>query len=112
MGTLLEDVLEAGFDGADCLATAPLVPQTIDDYYKAWQGRIVCWGGLPSTILDPSYPREQFTRHIEQLRRFTAGKAGFIIGASDNVMPGVEWERILAVRDAFSTGCEEGNQDE
>jgi hypothetical protein len=34
---LLEDIVEAGFDGADCLATAPLVPHPLEDYLKVWK---------------------------------------------------------------------------
>lgn len=101
MGLLLQDVVEAGFDGADCLATSPLVPQTIEDYWNAWGGRIVCWGGMPGTVFQPEFPEAEFRRLLDRLRRFTLNKPGFIIGASDNVMPGALWQRILAVRDAF-----------
>lgn len=102
MGLLLQDVMEAGFDGADCLATSPLVPQAFEDYYDAWQGRIVCWGGLPGIIFNPEYPEAQFRDYLSRLRDFTLGRPGIIVGASDNVMPGAIWDRILAVRDAFS----------
>ncbi|MHB0937381.1 MAG: uroporphyrinogen decarboxylase family protein [Armatimonadota bacterium] len=101
MGALLDLVLEAGFDGADCLATAPLVPETLEEYHRAWQGRIVCWGGLPGTVFNPEFPEPLFADHLRQLAEFTRGKPGFIIGASDNVMPGALWERVVAVRDAF-----------
>lgn len=37
MGALIDHVLAAGFDGADCLVTAPLVPQRMEDYFEAWQ---------------------------------------------------------------------------
>lgn len=101
MGLLLQDVMEAGFDGADCLATSPLVPQTIEDYWNAWGGRIVCWGGLPGIVFQPEYPELEFQRHLSGLREFSRGKPGMVIGASDNVMPGAVWDRVLAVRDAF-----------
>jgi len=101
MGTLLGLVLESGFDGADCLATAPLVAETIEDYDRAWKGRIVCWGGIPGTLFDARYPRDSFLDHASHLRQYTAGRAGFIIGASDNLLPGAEWERILTVSEVF-----------
>lgn len=99
---LLRHVLDAGFDAADCLATAPLVPQTLTDYLEAWQGRIVCWGGLPSVIFDAAFPMDDFKRHVDQTARLAEGRADVIIGASDNVMPGAEWERLLYIRDVFS----------
>jgi hypothetical protein len=94
MRVLLSRVLEAGFDGADCLATHPLVPQSIDDYIRAWQGRIVLWGGLPSTIFDPGYPFADFKKYVEDLSSKVRGRNDFIFGASDNVMPGSEWRRL------------------
>lgn len=103
MRLLLKGVLEAGFDGADCLATAPLVPQTIEECWNAWGGRIVCWGGLPGTVFQPEFPEDGFRKHLARLREFALGRRGIIIGASDNVMPGALWERILAVRDAFAS---------
>lgn len=101
MGTLLDLVLEAGFDGADCLATAPLVAESLEDYDRAWKGRIVCWGGIPGMVLNPEYPRKLFLDHVRWLRQYTSNRPGFIIGASDNVMPGAEWERIVTVSDLF-----------
>jgi hypothetical protein len=94
MGSLLNHVLNAGFDGADCLATSPLTPQTIEDYFETWEGRIVCWGGLPSVIFVPSYPLDEYRRYIDHVSEVTAGRKDFIFGASDNVMPGAEWERL------------------
>jgi len=94
MGSLLQLVLDAGFDGADCLATAPLVPERLEDYYRVWQGRIVCWGGLPGIIFHASFPDESFDKYLRQLVEFISGKAGFIIGVSDNIMPGALWKRI------------------
>jgi hypothetical protein len=101
MRSLLQEVVDAGFDGADCLATAPLVKQTMEDCYRAWNGRIVCWGGLPSTVFSPEYPKEAFQDYVRRLHDYVAGKPGFIIGVSDNVMPGVEWERIHTVSTVF-----------
>jgi hypothetical protein len=103
MGSLLDLVLEAGFDGADCLATAPLVPQTLADYDRAWGGRIVSWGGLPGTIFNPEFPAPRFAEHLRRLAEFSRNRRGFIIGASDNVMPGALWERIVAVSETFGT---------
>jgi len=67
MGGLLGHVLEAGFDAADCLATAPLVPQRIEDYFDAWKGRIVCWGGLPSIVFDPTFSIEEYKSYVDHL---------------------------------------------
>ena len=103
LGNLAPLMLKAGFDGADCLATQPLVRETISDYISAWSGEIVCWGGLPSTIFDPYFPMVEFRTYVDNLKEVTKGLSGIIIGASDNVMPGSEWEKLLYVQEAFRT---------
>ena len=95
LGSLAPLMLEAGFDGADCLATQPLVKETIEDYLKVWDGRIVCWGGLPSMIFDTSYPRREYEQAVRSLVKLTKGRSDFIFGASDHVMPGAPWERPM-----------------
>lgn len=107
MGTLLDLVVDAGFDGADCLATAPLVPQTLEDYDRAWRGRLVCWGGLPSILFDPEFPETEFHDYLRRILALTREKRGFILGASDNVMPGARWDRLRAVGDMVGSALPE-----
>lgn len=95
MGALLEHVLDAGFDVADCLATQPLVPLSLEDYFAAWQDRIVCWGGLPSTVFVPTFPLADYKSYVDSVAKTVSGRRNFIYGASDNVMPGAEWERLV-----------------
>jgi hypothetical protein len=94
LGPLTPLIPAAGFDIADCLATAPLVNDTIDDYLWAWGDKVVCWGGLPSTIFTSQYSFEDYKKHVDILAEKVSGRANFIFGASDNVMPGTEWERL------------------
>ncbi len=91
---LIQEVLESGFDGTDCLATAPLVPTPLEHYLEAWQGRVVCWGGLPSTIFDPTFPADRYEQYVRHTLAVMRGRADCILGASDNVMPGADWQRL------------------
>ena len=102
MGALLRHVLDAGFDVADCLATAPLVPLALRDYFDAWQGQIVCWGGLPSTIFVPTFPLDEYREYVDNVVETVSGRRDFIFGASDNVMPGAEWDRLVYLAGAAS----------
>jgi len=95
MGDLLDLVVEAGYDGSDCLATDPLTPQRLEDYFAAWDGKVVCWGGLPSIIFDPTHPLDEYKAYVSGVVELTKDRSDFIFGASDNVMPGAEWERLL-----------------
>ena len=37
-------------------------------FLSVWKGEIVCWGGLPSTIFDPSYSMSLYRRYVDDLR--------------------------------------------
>jgi len=104
LGALIPDVLALGYDCADCLATTPLVKESLEDYTSAWQGRIVAWGGLPSVIFDPTYPTEKYKDYVKKVVEFARGRSDVIIGASDNVMPGAPWERLAFLSDAVHRG--------
>ncbi|NQU42357.1 hypothetical protein HQ520_03675 [bacterium] len=96
---LIELVRDCDFDVSDCFACAPLVTTTFDEAWEAWRDKIVIWGGLPSTMLEPEYPLEEFRRYARELHETMKGRAGFIWAVSDNVMPGAELDRLKWVRD-------------
>jgi len=103
MQGLASQVVEAGFDAADCLATAPMVSQELQDLFDIWQGQIVCWGGIPSTVFDPTFPIGEYEAYVRHLVGLVGDRKDFIFGASDNVMPGAEWQRLLFLAEV--TGC-------
>ncbi len=94
LGELAPLIPEIGFDVADCLATAPLVDETLDDYFELWKGRVVCWGGLPSTVFSPECPMDDYKRYVDEVICAARNRNDFIVGASDNVMPGSQWEKL------------------
>ena len=51
MTGLFELFLEAGFDGTNSHACAPLVKCTLEEAADAWRGRAAIWGGMPSILL-------------------------------------------------------------
>ena len=101
---LLDLVREAEFDVADCLATAPLVPLTLDSAMSAWGRDMVIWGGVPSPILEPSTPAPAFERHLDEIHRATERHPDvrFIAGVSDQAMPAAEWDRIASLAARFA----------
>lgn len=104
---LLDLVLEAGFDAADCFACAPLVPCTVAEARAAWGDRITIWGALPSTLLEPESPMETLRAHLETLWRDMAPGRRFMLGITDMAMPTTSWEHLLIVRDWLNerAGC-------
>lgn len=96
---LLDDVQAAGMDVADTFATAPLVRCTLAEARRAWGDRVVIWGGLPSTLLEDAVGGEEFEREMRAIFRTVAPGRAFILGVSDNIMPGARFDRLLRVRD-------------
>ncbi|MCD6221665.1 hypothetical protein J7K25_05865 [bacterium] len=95
MSALLELVVKADFDIADCLACAPMTSCPFERIIEAWRGRIIIWGGIPSTLLEPSTDEESFHSHLEKIVKSVAPGYGFIAGLSDQAMPGALYERIV-----------------
>lgn len=96
---LLGLIRDAGMDVADTFATAPLAKCTLTDARKAWGEQIVIWGGLPSTLLEDGVSDEQFEKEMLDIFRAIAPGKAFILGVSDNIMPGARFDRLKRVRE-------------
>ncbi len=94
---ILERIERAGFGMAECFATYPLVPTTLAEARAAWGNRVIIWGGIPSTILEEPYSDAQFERYMDDLFQTIAPGDAFILGVSDNVMPGARIERLRRI---------------
>jgi uroporphyrinogen-III decarboxylase len=94
---LLELIVEAGYDMAECFVTAPMVPLTLEQARKAWGTKVSIWGGIPSVLLcDPVTDRE-FEDYMMNLFRVIAPGDAFILGVADNVMAEGKLERVQRV---------------
>jgi hypothetical protein len=85
---------EAGWDMVECFITAPMVPLTMERAREEWGTRIIMWGGIPSNLLAPSVPEEEFRSYMHRLFDIIAPGDAFILGVADNVMPDSVIERI------------------
>jgi len=94
---LLDLIVEAGFDMAECFVTTPMVPVTLAQARAAFGTRVIIWGGIPSVILcDPVTDRE-FERYVLKVFRTIAPGDAFILGVADNVMAEARIERVRRV---------------
>ena len=94
ISVLFQEVLQCNFDVADCFATTPLVPYSMADAFEKLNGNIIVWGGVPSPILDSTFPEDVFRDYIDKLFEVVKDRDDFILGISDNAMPGTEWKRL------------------
>lgn len=91
---ILDAIERAGWDMVECFVTAPMVPLTMQQARERWGNRVIIWGGIPSTLLSPGVPEEDFRRYVRGLLRTVAPGDAFILGVADNVMPDSLIDRV------------------
>ncbi len=101
MSQLLDLAVEAGYEVADCFASAPLVRCRLEDALTAWRGKIAIWGGIPSPLLEPTCDRKLFHRHLHAVQASLSHADRFIAGISDQAMPDACYDRIAEIASFF-----------
>ena len=91
---ILDMIEKAGWDMCECFVTAPMVPLTLERAREVWGDRVALWGGIPSLMLSPSVPEEEFRAYCHNLLDTIAPGKAFILGVADNVMPDSLIERV------------------
>lgn len=94
---LQDYILEAGYDIAEVLVTAPMAVITLEQLRKAWGDRIIIWGAIPSIILCEPFTDEEFEAYMYNLFKVIAPGDAFILGVADMVMGATKWERFESV---------------
>ena len=84
---LLAEIKEAGFDMSECFCTAPMVSVTLEEARAAWGRDVIIFGGVPSIVLEPTFPEAEFEEYMRGVFRAIAPGDAFILGVADNVMP-------------------------
>lgn len=102
LSQLLDLIVEAGYDVADCLAVEPLVDCTFQKIRERWGDKITIWGGIPSTLLESNYSDQDFQNHLEMLQAEAAPGKHFICGIADQAMPPSLYSRIKQMANFFS----------
>lgn len=103
LAQLLNLIVEAGYDVADCLATEPLVDCPFQKTRERWGDRITIWGGVPSTLLESTYRDEDLQNHLEMLLKTAAPGKHFICGIADQAMPPGLYSRIQQMANFVTT---------
>jgi len=96
---ILAEVKDAGFDMSECFCTAPMVEVTLEEARAAWKGDVAIFGGVPSIILEPTFPEVEFEEYMRGVFRTIAPGDAFILGVADNVMPTSIIERVERISD-------------
>lgn len=96
---ILAEVKAAGFDMSECFCTSPMVEVTLEEARAAWGTDVTIFGGVPSIVLEPTYPDVEFEAYLRGVFRTIAPGDAFILGVADNVMPTSLIERVERISD-------------
>jgi len=97
MRRLIPLVLDTGIDVAEAWSPAPMTLVTTRQLREAWGDRIAIWGGLPTTVFEPTYSDAEFEAYVINLFKEIAPGYGFIIGMGDNFPIDGNIERVRRV---------------
>src|SRR3989304_1136183 len=88
----------SGLDVVEAFTPAPMFHCTVGDARKAFGGKVVILGGIPSVLLVPdAISDEQFETQMAELFKEIAPCDNSIPGMGNNTMPGASLERVKRV---------------
>lgn len=95
---LLPMVHETGLDIVEAIVTRPMADTSLDDALNALQGKVTLQGGIPSVYMCPGIiSQKDFEAYMTGTVRAQRGRAGFVVGMSDNVPPDADFSRVEQV---------------
>ena len=94
---ILDHLLDAGWDMQETFVTHPMVPCTLKQAREKWGDSMIIWGGVPSVVLEETYPEEDFEAYMDDLFRTIAPGDAFILGIADNMMPTSMLSRVKRI---------------
>ncbi len=94
MNVLLRKLMECGVQAVEALTPQPMTRIDVAATRRLWQGRVAMWGGLPSTVLTPTYSEDEYEAFLERLWAAVAPGDRFILGFGDNVPTDALFHRI------------------
>lgn len=82
---LLKFFNETGIDVWEAWTPSPMTSISTAELRKALGNKGVIWGGVPSTLFEPTYSDKEFDQYVINLINETAPGYNFIVGMGDNL---------------------------
>ena len=100
---LLPMVPETGIDVVEAVVTEPMADISLETALDILDGKATLQGGIPSVLVCPDIiSQRDFENYIESTILKQKGRAGFILGMSDNVPPDADFTRIEMIAELIS----------
>ena len=100
---LLPLLPKTGIDVVEAVVTEPMADITLESALDALDGKVALQGGIPAVMVCPdAVSRRDFEHYIETTVLKQKGRAGFILGMSDNVPPDADFTRVEMISGLIS----------
>ena len=97
MKSLLDLIPECGIDVVESFSPAPLTGLTFEDAWKAWDGKVLMWGAIPSPIFEPQVPEREFAEWVAQMLDLIGNDGKIILGIGDQAVRPTIIDRVKQV---------------
>ena len=98
--TALMDLIgDSGMHVAESITPAPMTRVTIGEYYRRWSPKLTLFGGIPSTIMLPQTPEQDFEAYLDEFFRAVAPGTRMVVGIADEVPPEAIFARLQRIGD-------------
>jgi hypothetical protein len=92
---LLPLLPKTGIEVVEAVVTEPMADITLEAALEALDGKVALQGGIPAVMVCPDViSRRDFEDYIASVAQKYRGRAGFILGMSDNVPPNADFSRV------------------
>ena len=103
MEPLIDLVPQCGVDVVESFSPAPLTPLSFAEAWRAWQGKVLMWGAIPSPIFESHVSDEEFRSWLDEMFETLAGDRRIILGIGDQALGSTLTERIRQVSDLLES---------
>ena len=97
MKSLLHLVPECGIDVVESFSPAPLTGLTFADAWKAWRGKVLMWGAIPSPIFESHVPESEFVEWVSRMLDLIGDDGKIILGIGDQAVRPTLIDRVQRV---------------
>lgn len=95
---LITEVSQSGFDVIEAATPAPTGDMTLEEMRSAADPDTIIWGGIPGGYFTDILSDAEFDQYVISVLKVMRQHRNFVLGVSDQVVPGARSERIARVQ--------------
>lgn len=95
---LIAEVSQCGFDVIEAATPAPTGDMTLEEMRAVTDPDVILWGGIPGGYFTDVVSDEAFDEYVISVLNVMKRHRNFVLGVSDQVVPGADAARIARVQ--------------